>query len=196
MHIFQGMPPVSLQGGPQKQQITLHETIGPIVLQQRRKTEERRGQMKIGKDSNMKGEGQIQQSSSFIHSACLIWPSRCGHVIYCSTCFSSLNMLLWGLWSNVKSQSTSNCIIPNSGRKLDVQNCIYCKAFLILSICFDIMYPSHHTPFNRMKKMGVTTFILKLNYFVFYQVTHSKIYVSIVKYFNKTQSLQTRYTLS
>lgn len=56
-HILKPCPLVSLQGvPPQKQQIAVKETIVPIVLKQRRKTEERSGQMKISKDSNMKAE--------------------------------------------------------------------------------------------------------------------------------------------
>jgi len=42
MSIFQGMPPVSLQGGPQKQQITLIETKVPFVLQTRKQTEKKK----------------------------------------------------------------------------------------------------------------------------------------------------------
>lgn len=65
MNIFQGVPPVSLQGGPQKQQIRLMETIVPIV---RQKKEEKSRAEKSQKEKRpeelkfkMKGKYLIQQ---------------------------------------------------------------------------------------------------------------------------------------
>lgn len=87
MHIFQRMPPVSLQGPPPPE-TTNNTNRNNSSYCASEKKKDRAQERKVGKECDVKGQGHIQQRSPFIHSFGPIWPSRSRHVICCSPYFA------------------------------------------------------------------------------------------------------------
>lgn len=121
-HISRGCPLRHCEGPPQKQQITLIETIVPIVLRKRRKIEKRRGRRKIGKKEQNERRGPNPTEES-IYSFIQPHLTLTRKMLFNLQHFPFLHTKLWSecetekkglLWANVKSHSTLSCC---SGRE-------------------------------------------------------------------------------